>query len=81
MLRQKHTGRREGLLYMLNKDKEIGTWDSSIKVPVQIGRTWRGNMGDERRTIYFTWIDGVRFWGIQYNVQGQDVVRVKELAA
>jgi len=75
----KKTGKMGGLLYAYPRERSVGTWDGTIKIPAKFTRIYRDNFGGLRQTVYFTY-QGKRFIGTWFKSQG-DIVRVKEIKA
>ena len=68
---------QRALVYAFEREGKVGTWQGDQKVPAYFGNTWRGNMGDTRQAVTFTW-EGKRYAGIYYKSAG-DIVRARAL--
>ena len=66
-----------GILYAYPKEKKVGNWHGSIKVPAYFGREWYSNMRDKRQSVYFTY-NGISFYGVYYK-SNSDIVSVRQI--
>lgn len=72
-------GKRGGILYGDWKDyKTISNWDGSISVPAKYYGFHKGNMGDKRCFVRFTY-QGVHYFGRWFGIDNSQIVRVKEI--
>ena len=78
LLKRKDNGRLEGILYAYPKEKNVGSWDGSLKIPAVFGRPFLTNFGVRRQHLWFSYL-GHKFIGTNYSLDWQDIVRVKEL--
>ena len=78
LLKRKDNGRLEGILYAYPKEKSVGSWDGSLKIPAVFGRPFLTNFGVRWQHIWFSY-QGHKFIGTNYNLDSQDNVHVKEL--
>lgn len=78
ILRNKITGLYEGVMYGDWDHNVITNWDGSVKLSATYYGHHRGNMGDKRCYVRFTW-QGMRFYGRWCGMDWSQIVRVKQL--
>lgn len=71
------TGKMQGILYASPETNEVTSWDGSLRIPAYFGKVFQGNMS-RRQYCWFTYA-GKHFVGINYSVDWQECISVKEI--
>jgi hypothetical protein len=74
-------GKWRGLVYAdwSDKPETVTNWHGTVKVQARYGRVYRGNMGDKRRHVWFTW-QGRNYHGCWCEIDFNQAMRVTEVA-
>jgi hypothetical protein len=72
------TGKHGGIVYGDWDYKMVGNWHGDIKIPAHYGKEYESNMGDKRRSVWFTY-KGIKMYGIWCSINWNQMIRVKEV--
>jgi hypothetical protein len=72
------TGHHGGVIYGDYNKKQVTNWHGDVTIPARYGISYRGNMGDERCHLWFTW-KGIKFHGVWCGMEWSQIIRVKEI--
>lgn len=75
----KKTGKLGGILYEDAEHNQVTSWDGSLKIPAKYGRIFRSNFRDNRRRFVWFTYQGKHFIGINYSVDWQSCISVREI--
>lgn len=76
--KRKDSGKYSGAVYADDKKGVVTNWHGDIVIPAYFGPVFRGNMGDQRRQVWFTW-QGINFTGRWCGMDNNQVVHVQEI--
>ena len=71
------TGKYQGILYASPKTNEVTSWDGKLRIKAYFGKVFQGNMS-KRQYCWFSY-ENHNFIGINYSVDWQDCISVKEI--
>lgn len=72
------TGKLEGFLYSTSNEKEVTSWDGSLRIPATYGKEYRNNFGALCQSIWFKYQDHY-FYGRLLGKEWSQIVRCKEI--
>ena len=75
----KKTGKLEGILYAAPKTSEVTSWDGSLRIKAQFGRVFNSNWINNKRQYCWFPYNGKRFIGINYSVDWNECINVREV--
>ena len=76
--KNKLTGKYEGILYASPKTNEVTSWDGSLRIPARYGRVFNSNWYNVRRQYCWFKYEGMSFTGINYSVDNQECITVRQ---
>lgn len=77
LMKRKDNGKYEGILYANPEKRQVTSWDGSLVIPATFGKVFQGNIS-KRQYCWFTY-QGMHFVGINYSVDWQDCIKVKQI--
>lgn len=75
------TGKLEGILYASPTTKEVTSWDGKLRIPAYFGQVFNSNSWNCRRQYCWFTYQGKKFVGINYSVDNQECINVREIKA
>jgi len=81
LLKRQDNGKYQGILYANPKTNEVTSWDGKSRIPAYFGKVFNSNFYNcKRQYCWFTY-EGHKFIGINYSVDWQECITVKELVS
>ncbi len=81
LMKRKDTSKYQGILYASPKTNEVTSWDGTLRIKAYFGRVFRSNFWNCRRQYCWFTYEGHKFVGINYSVDNQECISVREVKA
>lgn len=80
LMQNAKTGKLQGIMYANPQTHTVSTWSGNIKVNALFGRVFQSNWYNVRRQYCWFEYAGHSFIGINYSVDNQDCISVREIS-
>ena len=77
LMKRKDNSKYEGIMYAGPSTNEVTSWNGTLRIKAHYGKVFQGNMS-KRQYCWFTH-EGHKFIGINYSVNNQECITIKEI--